>query len=48
MLSSFTNKVSLFPIQVCSHSGGVKAGRGVKTINWDDYKQVKEFLHLKD
>ena len=28
--------------------GGVKTGRGVKTINWDDYKQVKAYLKLKD
>jgi hypothetical protein len=28
--------------------GGVRAGRGVKTINWDDYKQVQQYLGLKD
>ena len=28
--------------------GGIKAGRGVKTIDWNDYKQVKAYLGLKD
>ncbi len=28
--------------------GGVNSGRGVKTIDWNDYKQVKEYLGLRD
>lgn len=28
--------------------GGTKAGRGVKTIDWNDYKQVQAYLGLKD
>ncbi len=28
--------------------GGVKAGRGVKTIDWNNYKEVQKYLGLKD
>ena len=28
--------------------GGTKAGRGVKTIDWNNYKEVQQYLGLKD
>ena len=28
--------------------GGKKAGRGVKTIDWNNYKEVQQYLGLKD
>jgi len=30
------------------HAGRATNGNAIKTINWNDYKQVKEYLHLKD
>jgi len=36
------------PIRYILIPGSVLAGRGTKTINWKDYNQVKEYLHLKD
>ena len=51
-----TGDVSSFTLRTYHHfqyryvliPGGVKAGRGIKTINWNDYKQVKAYLGLKD
>jgi len=52
----FTNTIQVssnanlkgLPIRYILIPGGVKAGRGYKTINWNDYNQVKAFLNLKD
>lgn len=51
-----TGNVSSFTLRGFRHfqyryviiPGGIKSGRGIKTINWDDYKQVKAHLGLKD
>ncbi len=48
-LSSFTDGgFNNFQFRYILIPGGVKAGRGVKTIDWNDYKQVKAYLGLKD
>ena len=51
-VSSFTNNGNhYFQYRYVLIPGGIKAGRGIKggtNIDWNDYKQVKEFLHLKD
>ncbi len=48
-VSSFTdNGNHYFQFRYILIPGGVKVGRGVKTINWNDYKEVKAYLNLKD
>ncbi|MEO7394448.1 MAG: hypothetical protein ABIU11_05850, partial [Chitinophagaceae bacterium] len=37
-----------FPFRYVLIPGGVLSGRGTKTVNWNDYNEVKAYLHLKD
>ncbi len=48
-LSSFkTGIYNNFQFRYILIPGGVKAGKGVKTIDWNNYKEVQQYLGIKD
>lgn len=48
-VSSFTRRgFRYFQYRYMLIPGGIPSGRGIKTINWNDYNEVKAHLGLKD